>query len=104
MLLRKKQYFLSDDDSWSLHVAQIMIGGKIQNYRNILKRYMRDYGKNEDISRVVRVLEQAKRDALNTPDKSSLMGYEGLASNAYFEVFSVLTQVSDLDFEVEFIV
>lgn len=45
VLLRKKQYFLSDDDSWSLHVAQIMIGGKIQNYRNILKRYMRDYGK-----------------------------------------------------------
>lgn len=71
VLLRKKQYSLSDDDSWSLHVAQIMIGGKIQNYRNILKRYMRDYGENEDISRVIRVLEQAKRDALNAPDKSS---------------------------------
>ena len=98
VLLRKKQYFLSDDDSWSLHVAQIMIGGKIQNYRNILKRYMRDYGKNEDISRVVRVLEQAKRDALNTPDKSSLMGYEGLASNAYFEVFSVLILNQKTDF------
>lgn len=98
VLLRKKQYSLSDDDSWSLHVAQIMIGGKIQNYRNILKRYMRDYGENEDISRVIRVLEQAKRDALNAPDKSSLMGHEGLASNAYFEVFSVLILNQKTDF------
>ena len=98
VLLRKKQYFLSDDNSWSLHVAQIMIGGKIQNYRNILKRYMRDYGENEDINRAVRVLEQAKRDALNAPDKASLMGYEGLASNAYFEVFSVLILNQKTDF------
>ena len=75
-----------------------MIGGKIQNYRNILKRYMRDYGENEDINRAVRVLEQAKRDALNAPDKSSLIGYEGLASNAYFEVFSVLILNQKTDF------
>ena len=35
VLLRKRQYQLSDDESWSLHVARLMIGGKIQNYRNI---------------------------------------------------------------------
>lgn len=28
VLLRKKQYQLSDDESWSLHVARLMIGGK----------------------------------------------------------------------------
>lgn len=32
VLLRKKQYQLSDDASWSLHVVRLMIGGKIQNY------------------------------------------------------------------------
>lgn len=37
VLLRKKQYQLSDDASWSLHVVRLMIGGKIQNYRNILR-------------------------------------------------------------------
>ena len=47
-----------------------MIGGKIQNYRNILKRYIRDYGENENINRAVQVLEHAKREALATQDKT----------------------------------
>lgn len=38
VLLRKRQYQLADDESWSLHVARLMIGGKIQNYRHILRR------------------------------------------------------------------
>ena len=37
VLLRKAQYRLSEDEAWSLHVAKVMIGGKIQNYRNILR-------------------------------------------------------------------
>ena len=35
VLLRKKQYARSDDESWSLQIARLMIGGKIKNYRNI---------------------------------------------------------------------
>ena len=49
-----------------------MIGGKIQNYRNILRRYIRDYGENEDINRAVQVLERAKRDALEAQDKTDI--------------------------------
>lgn len=60
-----------------------MIGGKIQNYRNILRRYIRDYGENEDINRAVQVLERVKRDVLKAQDKTELIGYEGMASNAY---------------------
>lgn len=56
-----------------------MIGGKIQNYRNILRRYIRDYGENEDINRAVQVLERAKRDVLKAQDKTELIGYEGMA-------------------------
>lgn len=41
VLLRKKQYQLADDEAWSLHVSQLMIGGKIQNYRNIKEIYPR---------------------------------------------------------------
>ena len=32
VLLRKTQYKKSEQDEWTLHVAQVMIGGKIQNY------------------------------------------------------------------------
>ena len=98
VLLRKKQYQLSDDESWSLHVSQLMIGGKIQNYRNILRRYIRDYGENEDVNRAIYVLEHAKRDVLVAQDKTTLIGYEGMASNAYFEVLPVLILNQKVDF------
>lgn len=98
VLLRKKQYQLSDDESWSLHVSQLMIGGKIQNYRNILRRYIRDYGENKDVNKAIHILELAKRNALVTQDKTTLIGYEGMASNAYFEVLPVLILNQKADF------
>lgn len=75
-----------------------MIGGKIQNYRNILRRYIRDYGENEDINRAVQVLERVKRDVLKAQDKTELIGYEGMASNAYFEVLPILILNQKTDF------
>lgn len=98
VLLRKKQYQLSDDETWSLHVTRLMIGGKIQNYRNILKRYIRDYGENEDITRVIHVLEHVKQKALVAQDKTTLIGYEGMASNAYFAIFPILILNQKADF------
>ena len=90
VLLRKAQYALSDDDEWSLHVAKLMIAAKIQNYRNILRRYIRDYGDCQEVDDAVRVLDANKRYALHAEDKTKLMGFEGIASNAYFEVLPQL--------------
>lgn len=98
VLLRKRQYQLSDDVDWSLNVARIMIGGKIQNYRAILRRYIRDYGENEEVNHAVGLLERYKRDALNATDKESLIGYEGMASNVYFEVLPLLILNQKKDF------
>lgn len=86
VLLRKTQYQLADDEGWTLHVAQVMIGGKIQNYRNILRRYVRDYGADEEVEDVAHALESFKRDVFRTQDKVALMGVEGMAANRYFEV------------------
>ncbi len=99
VLLRKKQYQLSDDELWSLHVAQLMIGGKIQNYCNILGRYIRDYGTNEEVEQAIYVLKKAKRNALTAQNKTMLIGYEGMASNAYFEVLPVLILNQKTDFQ-----
>ena len=90
VLLRKAQYALSDDEEWSLHVAQLMIAAKIQNYRNILRRYIRDYGDCQEVDAAVRVLDANNRYALHAEDKTKLMGFEGIASNAYFEVLPKL--------------
>ena len=46
----------------------------------------------------VQVLEHAKREALATQDKTTLIGYEGMASNAYFEVLPVLILNQKADF------
>lgn len=90
VLLRKSQYALSDDVEWSLHVAKLMIAGKIQNYRSILRRYARDYGESQEINEAVRVLDANKHHVLQAEDKTKLMGNEGMASNAYFEVLPKL--------------
>lgn len=90
VLLRKAQYALSDDEEWSLHIAKLMIAAKIQNYRNILRRYIRDYGECQEVDAAVKVLEANKRYALQAEDKAELLGFEGIASNAYFEVLPKL--------------
>lgn len=90
VLLRKAQYQLADDEQWTLHVAQVMIGGKIQNYRNILRRYVRDYGANEQVETAAQAQETFKREILRTTDKASLIGVEGMAANRYFEVLPCL--------------
>lgn len=41
VLLRKKQYQLADDENISLHISKIIVAAKIQNYRNVLRRYIR---------------------------------------------------------------
>ena len=93
VLLRINQYKLSEQEDWKLHVSKIMIAGKIQNYRNILRRYIRDYGNNLEVSNAAKSLEGFKRDLLLTSDCLSLMGIEGLAANKYFDVFpNLMTQ------------
>lgn len=97
VLLRKSQYLLSDDAARSLHLAQIIISGKIQNYRNILRRYLRDYGFNVDVNNAAKLLDTYKREIFRCKDKDMLIGVEGVAANHYFDVFPhLLTQQRDL--------
>ena len=90
VLLRKAQYSLSEDEEWSLHVSRLMIAAKIQNYRNVLKRYVRDYGECNEVEVAVKLLDANKHYALKAENRIQLMGFEGMASNAYFEVLPKL--------------
>ena len=100
VLLRKAQYRLADDQTWSLHLAQLMVAGKIQNYRNVLRRYLRDYGENPEVVTAANALDIQKRDALRAKDRAELMGTEGLAANQYFAAFPhlILHQKADFPF------
>ena len=100
VLLRKAQYQLADNEQWSLHIAQLFVAGKIQNYRNVLRRYIRDYGDNADVEAAAKALDFEKRKALRSPDKTELMGIEGQAANLYFSAFPnlILQQKEDFPF------
>lgn len=89
VLLRKSQYAFSESEL-SLHLASIFIGGKIQNYRSILQRFMRDYGNDPQVESVCESLAIAKRKALYVKDKDALRGVEGDAANAYFQILNRL--------------
>ena len=77
VLLRKAQYRNTDEPNYALHLCKLFIGGKIQNYRNILRRFIRDNGDDADIA-----------------------GIEGEAATYYFSVFSrlLLNQKEDFVF------
>lgn len=100
VLLRKAQYKLSEDVVFSTEIAKVCIAGKIQNYRNILRRYIRDYGHNENVETVARELEQAKRLILSSDSKETIRGFEGEAASCYFSVLPqlILNQKSDFPF------
>ena len=90
VLLRLQQYNLSQDENVTLHLSKIFIGGKIQNYRNILRRFLRDYGENEEVRRVSQSLDNSKRLLWAATSFNALRGIEGEAASCYFSIFSHL--------------
>ncbi|MCH4156625.1 MAG: type I-C CRISPR-associated endonuclease Cas1c [Muribaculaceae bacterium] len=87
VLLRTRQFEFSNDARFSLHIARVFIAGKIQNYRNIVQRHLRDYGSNTDIELASKELAVCQRKALHCDDKETLLGIEGEAANTYFSTF-----------------
>lgn len=99
VLLRKAQYIYSDEINYSLHLSKLFISGKIQNYRNILRRFMRDNGMDSDIERVAEDLIRCKNKVLRADSVDSVRGLEGEAATLYFGVFSHLLLHQKEDFK-----
>ena len=101
VLLRKAQYKNSDEPNYSLHLSKLFIGGKVQNYRNILQRFIRDNGNDKAIENIADELLKCKKRILNADSIASLRGIEGEAATHYFSIFSrlLLNQKDDFVFE-----
>ena len=100
VLLRKAQYRFADDVYKSLHISRNIIAAKIQNYRAVLRRHIRDYGANPVLEHATQQLDRFKATALRSHDAQELLGQEGIAANAYFDVFPelILNQKSEFPF------
>ena len=100
VLLRKRQYSLADDKDFAVELSRIMIAAKIQNYRNILRRAIRDNGPNNDLENTAKRWERHKDEVLKAENPQSILGVEGIAANEYFGVLPhmIIQQQKDFPF------
>lgn len=93
VLLRKKQYAVSEAPVESCRIARCMIAGKLSNARWVLERATRDHTLRVNVEKLKTVsgaLADAARLAAKTERPDVLRGIEGEASARYFGVFDEL--------------
>jgi CRISPR-associated protein Cas1 len=101
VLLRLGQYQQSQDEAFALSISRNIIAAKIQNYRNILRRFIRDNGPDSEVEQAAAYLDRCKQYALQAVDAATLRGREGEAAGAYFSVLGrmILQQQADFPFQ-----
>ncbi len=93
VLLRKKQYLISESEEKSVQIASSFLIGKIYNCRKVIERAIRDHAMLVDVdtlseaSLALKVLMKAVNQCKTGND---LMGFEGSAAKIYFGVFDQL--------------
>ena len=93
VLLRKKQFRVSENEEDSMGIAKNMIIGKLYNSRWILERATRDHALSVDIGRLKNASRRIKdsiSQAQAAKSADSLRGIEGDAAAEYFGVFNEL--------------
>lgn len=101
VLLRKRQYQLSEDEEESRHLAADFLFGKLYNARSLIERMKRDHplsldleqveAVSGDLKRTLRLLDRAK-------DMDELRGMEGDSAHRYFTLFPHFVLQNQSDF------
>ncbi|MBK5244067.1 MAG: type I-C CRISPR-associated endonuclease Cas1 [Eubacteriaceae bacterium] len=100
VLLRKKQYELSDNEEFCLNISKDIIAAKLCNSRTTLERTIRDNSDKIDTLNL-KTTSNYIADNINRiydfNDFDQLRGFEGIIARNYFSVFSdmVLNQKKD---------
>ncbi|MCC9078490.1 type I-C CRISPR-associated endonuclease Cas1c [Litorilinea aerophila] len=93
LLLRKKQYELSQCESACASIATSMVLGKIANCRTVINRAIRDHALLVDVSELRATsdfLKQMLQSVQAGATVETLRGLEGNAASRYFRVFGQL--------------
>jgi CRISPR-associated protein Cas1 len=103
VLLRKKQYAVSEIESESLGIAASFLLGKISNCRKVIDRAARDHSLLLDVSALTNTsvsLHELMQEIKECRTLEDLMGFEGRAAKTYFAVFDqlILQQRDDFYF------
>lgn len=92
VLLRKKQYRLSENEE-STGIAASFLIGKISNSRKVIERALRDHAMLVDVQALTEASMTLKEHIKMLPNCKTvpdLMGFEGSAAKIYFSVFDQL--------------
>ncbi len=92
VLLRKKQYIVSETDA-SVRIAASFLIGKLHNARKVIERAIRDHSLLVDVNSLTSASESLKEHLKSLKDcqrVDDLMGFEGSAAKIYFGVFDQL--------------
>ncbi len=90
VLLRKKQYFTSENKEQAVPIAASFLLGKIYNSRKVLERALRDHRMLVDVqalSKASAFLKQTLQAIQGCKTIAELMAFEGSAAKIYFSVF-----------------
>ncbi len=93
VLLRKRQYDISDDLSESLNFARNFVLGKQANSRTVLRRYLRDHKERKGYQKVKMATNKIGSQIERTFSADSLerlRGIEGESARTYYSVFDHL--------------
>lgn len=91
VVLRKKQYRVSDDEIKSAKIARNFIVGKIYNNKWIIERMTRDYPMRVDVTQFKEVSQFLSSIIINVrecEDLERLRGLEGQAAISYNKLFN----------------
>lgn len=103
VVLRKKQYSISEDEVMSAKIARNFIIGKIYNHKWIIERMTRDYPLRIDVAQfkeVSRHLSAIILEVRKCEDLEILRGWEGQAAISYNKLINqmILQQKEDFYF------
>lgn len=103
VLLRKKQYAVSENEKESVKIASSFLLGKIANCRKVIDRAIRDHAFLVDRERLANTSKSLKSVLSQINECQSiadLMGFEGSAAKQYFADFDqlILQQKDDFFF------
>ena len=104
VLLRKKQFEVSEKEAQSVSIAASFLLGKISNCRRVLDRGIRDHAMLVDVNSLTGASNFMKETLKAIPACNlinDLMGFEGSAAKIYFGVFDqlILQQREDFFFK-----
>jgi len=104
VLLRKKQFEVSEKEAQSIPIAASFLLGKISNSRKVLDRAIRDHAMLVDVESITgasNFMKETLRTIPTCKSTADLMGFEGSAAKVYFSVFDnlILQQRGDFFFK-----